>query len=555
VSGALQLTVSNGASGLIEGEVAAITARNGVAIIDNAGLVRGGDVAIFASYLDLTNSGTIEGGVRSASMSSSIENSGTITGGYQAYGGLSLLNSGTSSGDLAIDVRPAGYSSFGLTLASIDNRGAFTGDIRISGEAQFHSAPTAHAVYVTVVANSGTLTGDIVSDPTLATLAGGAVPDASFSERVTNTGTIDGNVLLGDGDDEVTNGGSITGAVELGAGQDRYEGGAGADRADGGDGDDRLAGGAGDDLLVGGLGNDYLHGGAGADGMDGGAGDDTYVVDDLRDTVTEAAGGGLDTVHSAIDYVLGADVEDLVLSGTGAIGGVGNGVRNAITGNGAANGLGGGGDDVLLGMGGADTLDGQGGDDALWGGLGHDQLMGGGGADTLDGEGGNDRVDGNAGADFVNGGLGNDNVFGGADDDRVHGGHGADLVNGHAGDDLIVGGPGSDLLVGGLGADRFLFSEGHLGGGLSATDRIKDFSSAQGDLIDFRPLDAVSTAAGDQAFTWIGNAAFSGTAGELRYNWAGNTTVVTGDRDGDGTADFALWLTGQIGLTEGDFLL
>jgi hypothetical protein len=68
-------------------------------------------------------------------------------------------------------------------------------------------------------------------------------------------------------------------------------------------------------------------------------------------------------------------------------------------------------------------------------------------------------------------------------------------------------------------------------------------------------VDADTGSAGDQAFTWIGNAAFSGTAGELRYNWSGNTTIVTGDTDGDGTADFALWLTGQIGVIEGDLVL
>jgi hypothetical protein len=60
---------------------------------------------------------------------------------------------------------------------------------------------------------------------------------------------------------------------------------------------------------------------------------------------------------------------------------------------------------------------------------------------------------------------------------------------------------------------------------------------------------------GDQAFAWTGNAAFSGTAGELRFAIAGNTTTESGDTDDDGTADFALWLTGQVVLTEGDFEL
>jgi Ca2+-binding RTX toxin-like protein len=289
--------------------------------------------------------------------------------------------------------------------------------------------------------------------------------------------------------------------------------------------------------------------------MEGGAGNDVYVVDDLGDTIVETAGNGIDTVESSLSYSLGAELENLVLL-TGAGNGIGNDLDNVMTGNAAGNELvGRDGNDTLFGNEGSDVLRGQVGHDALWGGLGHDDLFGGGGNDTLEGEGGNDRVYGNAGDDFVNGGAGNDNVFGGGGNDNVQGGDGADILNGHAGNDLIVGGPGNDLLVGGPGADRFLFNPGHLGAGLSATDRIKDFSHAQGDTIDLHNLDANSSAGGNQAFTWIGGAAFSGTAGELRTEVVGNTTYVYGDTDGDSTADFALWLTGQIGLVADDFVL
>jgi Ca2+-binding RTX toxin-like protein len=340
------------------------------------------------------------------------------------------------------------------------------------------------------------------------------------------------------------------------AGDDMMVGTAAHDWLSGLGGNDALYGYGGDDQLYGSLGNDHLAGGAGADQLYGGPGNDYYTVEDAFDTILEHAGNGIDTVNSFIaSYALGANLENLVLY-SGASNGTGNELDNILTGNDTANELvGRGGNDTLYAVGGSDVLRGQDGDDALWGGLGHDDLFGGAGADTLQGDGGNDRVYGNAGDDFVNGGLGNDNVFGGGGNDRVHGGNGADLVNGQAGDDFIVGGPGNDLLVGGLGADRFVFNDGHLGGGLSATDRITDFSQAQGDIIDFKLMDADSAAAGDQAFTWIGNAAFGGTAGELRTEIVGNTTYVYGDRDGDGTADFALWLTGQIGLTEGDFVL
>ena len=53
--------------------------------------------------------------------------------------------------------------------------------------------------------------------------------------------------------------------------------------------------------------------------MVGGAGNDTYVVDNAGDVVTEAAGEGTDTVQSSIDYTLGANVENLTLTGAAVL--------------------------------------------------------------------------------------------------------------------------------------------------------------------------------------------------------------------------------------------
>jgi Ca2+-binding RTX toxin-like protein len=337
-----------------------------------------------------------------------------------------------------------------------------------------------------------------------------------------------------------------------------------ANRLNGGTGDDLLLGGEADDTLVGGAGHDALDGGAGADIYDGGTGDDIYLLD-ASDLLTEQPDSGIDAVVVTFEnYTLGGNLEALFLA-SGIVSGGGNVLDNLIVGNQAANVLdgrggnddilGGANDDIAGGQGGNDAIWGEGGNDTLSGGADDDYLCGGVGADFLMGDAGNDWVYGNADEDFVNGGNGDDNVFGGGAYDRVYGGAGNDLVNGQAGNDFIVGGAGIDLIVGGPGADRFVFLDGDFGPDLSATDRIKDFSKAQGDLIDLTRVDANIALAGDQAFKWIGNAAFSGTAGELRYNWSGSTTVVTGDTDGDGTADFALLLTGQVAVTVGDFAL
>jgi Ca2+-binding RTX toxin-like protein len=133
-------------------------------------------------------------------------------------------------------------------------------------------------------------------------------------------------------------------------------------------------------------GNDVLDGGAGADTLIGGVGDDTYFVDNVGDTITEQINEGVDTVVASVSITLGANLENLVLTGTAAINGTGNALNNQIIGNSASN--------TLTGSTGSDTLDGGAGADVLVGGSGNDlYLLGRGyGADTIQE---NDAVSGN----------------------------------------------------------------------------------------------------------------------------------------------------------------
>jgi Ca2+-binding RTX toxin-like protein len=55
--------------------------------------------------------------------------------------------------------------------------------------------------------------------------------------------------------------------------------------------------------------------------MAGGLGNDTYIVDDAADAVTEVAGQGTDSVRASVSYTLAANVEALVLTGVASING------------------------------------------------------------------------------------------------------------------------------------------------------------------------------------------------------------------------------------------
>ena len=192
-------------------------------------------------------------------------------------------------------------------------------------------------------------------------------------------------------------------------------------------------------LLTGNGANNVLDGGAGADAMTGGLGDDTYVIDDAEDRTNENAGGGIDTVLSSLSHTLRANLEKLVLTGTAAINGYGNGEANGLTGNGANN--------ILDGRAGADTMEGRAGNDTYMVDDAGDVVIeaAGGGADevqssvshTLSANVERLKLVGTGDIDATGNGLAN-NLVGNAGDNRLDGGAGADTMAGGLGDDTYV---------------------------------------------------------------------------------------------------------------------
>lgn len=243
-----------------------------------------------------------------------------------------------------------------------------------------------------------------------------------------------------------------------------------------------------------------------------------------------------------------------------------------------------------------DHLFGLGGDDHLIAGDSDDLLVGGAGADLLEGGEGDDyyNIDAfdtiidTAGWDTIRAGHTTDledfpeienlhmvvntsgrQLLGNSDLNSLVDKDGSNLLDGRAGDDalfanggndILVGGLGDDMSVGGDGNDRFEFyAVAETGVGELQRDIIADFES--GDRINLGRIDADAGHSGNQAFRFLGATDFTGSAGELvaheeMVNGGTETvTVIAGDTDGDGVADFEIELRGSIALSTDDFIL
>ncbi|WP_332769841.1 calcium-binding protein, partial [Phenylobacterium sp.] len=236
-------------------------------------------------------------------------------------------------------------------------------------------------------------------------------------------------------------------------------------------------------------GSDTLTDTDGSTTLAGGAGDDVYVVSKTTTVITELAGAGQDLVKSSVSFTLSANVEDLTLTGTANIDGVGNGLNNFITGNDGSNHLvGGAGNDTLVSQGGTDLLEGGAGDDTYIVNANASVVeAAGAGIDTVKSMNGitmsanveNAALTGKGGSGVVGNSL-NNQITGNLGDNRLSGGAGADTINGGAGADALLGDAGNDVLTGGDGLDRFIFGRG------SGADVITDFGAGGArELIDY----------------------------------------------------------------------
>jgi Ca2+-binding RTX toxin-like protein len=239
-------------------------------------------------------------------------------------------------------------SNFGIyetgAGAEIVNSGAIKADggIRVSNGLSDENPLWADKA--THIENSGKITG-----------ADNAIEAVGVAANIRNTGMLNGDVLLGDGDDVLdTRGGTINGAIYFGAGNDMLDG--------------RKA---------------TING-----AIFGELGDDVVTLASAAQVFVEEAAQGNDTVRINATYLLGENIENLTLLGKANHTGIGNVHANILTGNKGAN--------TLFGLEGGDRLDGGRGNDTLMGGTAADVFVfkAGYGKDTIgDFEQGADHID------------------------------------------------------------------------------------------------------------------------------------------------------------------
>lgn len=319
-----------------------------------------------------------------------------------------------------------------------------------------------------------------------------------------------------------------------------------------------------------------------ADTLEGGAGNDLYIIGTSADVVVELAGGGTDSLQTAVDFTLqaGSAVESLASTSTVGIRLSGNELgQTLISGSGIDTLAGGGGNDTYHVNSARDVLielAGQGTDSlyasvsytlgagvaverlyaksttgiALTGNELANQLTGGAGLDTLSGGAGNDNyyigTDGDLVIETADGGI--DAIYasgsyslelaanverlyasgttgrvlgGNALDNLVIGSASADTISGGAGNDTLSGGAGDDVLMGGLGRDSMV-------GGLGADVFVfgSKTESAVGSLRDvirdFLPgTDRIDLTGIDASALIDGDQSFAFTSGPAAHSvWA-----------------------------------
>jgi hypothetical protein len=511
----------------------------------------------FGAYLDRTLAWTVkvdglihsESGValyveynnlQGSSVSASVGSAGVIYSGDTAvFNSANLTNDGMVYG-----VRYGIYAANALT---INNSGTIYGGIEaIFGSSHADSVTNTGFLEGNValgegndrLANSNVIFDDIDmgdGDDTITATAkgtfGGNISLGAGHDTVTNAGLMSATIFAGEGNDSITNKGTITYDVFLGNGLNSL-----------------TNSGSVHGSIFGGLERDVVKNTGTMDGVvDLGGGDDSFTGGSRTEILVDSAGsdtvklgGGTDHYYGVWNFGSAADGLD-VIDGGGGID-----VYNAASAiNSVFINLDRVAHDFSPFMPGSGAVTAR---TATGVGLTADKILN---FEYAQGGAGSDIIYGSAGANVLVGNAGFDTIAGFGGNDVLHGGDDGDA---------LWGGAGRDVLSGGAGADFFQFAKpSESGVGVSRRDVIADFESYI-DLIDLRAIDANTRngSAVNDAFTFMGGQSFTGIPGQLRVASSATVQIIEGDVNGDRKADFSIEVINTpttLLLLEHDFLL
>jgi Ca2+-binding RTX toxin-like protein len=433
----------------------------------------------------------------------------TLDGG----GGADTLIGGTGNDTYVVDVSSDSITDTGGTdtvLSSITfSIASFTAidNLTLTGTGNINGTGNSGVNAITGNSGNNTLDGGTGAD----TMTGGAGDDTYFI-NLTTDGVVEN---LNSGNDTVVS--SVTGYT-LAANVENLTLGGTIASGTGNDLDNLITGNSAANILNGGTaGNDMLDGGTGADSMTGGTGDDTYYVDNVSDVIVETSGvgTGTDTEISSVTEIMANNVEILILTGTTAINGTGNGSDNTITGSSGDN-----------------ILDGGTGTDTLIGGLGNDTYI----TDTT-----TDIITENLGegSDTVQSSV----TFSLATIANVENLTltGTGTINGTGNDlnNILTGNSAVNTLTGGLGDDTYVVGTG---------DVVIEGSNGGSDTVQSSVTWTLSSTQEIENLTLTGTGTINGTGNDLNNYMVGNSGAnsLTGGI-GDDTLDGGAGLDHMIG--------
>jgi len=272
---------------------------------------------------------------------------------------------------------------------------------------------------------------------------------------------------------------------------------------------DLLVGNAGLDILTAGIGTDTLVAGTGVATLIGAAGPDTFVVNNVGDTVQDSLTGYSNVLVSSVSYTLPLNVNALTLTGSGNLTATGNAANDSMTGNSGA--------DLLIAGAGNDTLVSGSGIDTLVGGAGADVFVISNSADVVQSASASSGNSLFASVTYVLPTNVNKLTLTGVANISGTGNASADSLFGGAGNDTLIAGSGVATLVGGLGNTTFVVN--------STADVVTDTSASANNVIQSSVNFTLATNVNTLVLT--GTTGLVGTANSANDTLVSNTALDT----------------------------